>query len=184
MPQFRGVFFAKKITPRQHSSAADSASWLAQLRSGDRYDRPEKPPSPVTARGIIRLRRSSMPHSQNLCNHATAWQAYASRARSIGRGLLPNRLPPQHYQPGPGHAAPAAAQGRGRTPPPRLAAGMLCFFRDPEARDHPGPGFISPADGVVQSIMPWEGTDVPAVAIFMEPAQRSTSNRAPALRHG
>lgn len=29
----RGVFFAKKITPRQHSSAVDSAFWLAQLWS-------------------------------------------------------------------------------------------------------------------------------------------------------
>ncbi|WP_338692950.1 phosphatidylserine decarboxylase [Streptomyces sp. Q6] len=46
-----------------------------------------------------------------------------------------------------------------------LAAGMLWFFRDPEREIVRG-GVISPADGVVQSVMPWKDGRT-RVAIFM-----------------
>ncbi|GAT79944.1 hypothetical protein STXM2123_645 [Streptomyces sp. F-3] len=42
----RGVFFEKKITPRQRSSATDSAARLTQLRPRTATIA-EKPPSPV-----------------------------------------------------------------------------------------------------------------------------------------
>ncbi|MET7641211.1 phosphatidylserine decarboxylase [Streptomyces sp. NPDC005438] len=57
-----------------------------------------------------------------------------------------------------------------------LAAGMLWFFRDPEREITPG-RLISPADGVVQSIMPWRDGRT-RVAIFMSPLNVHV-NRAP-----
>lgn len=61
-------------------------------------------------------------------------------------------------------------------PATALAAGMLWFFRDPEREIAPG-RFISPADGVVQSIMPWPDGRT-RVAIFMSPLNVHV-NRAP-----
>jgi phosphatidylserine decarboxylase len=57
-----------------------------------------------------------------------------------------------------------------------LAAGMLWFFRDPEREICQG-RVISPADGVVQSIMAWEDGRT-RVAIFMSPLNVHV-NRAP-----
>lgn len=57
-----------------------------------------------------------------------------------------------------------------------LAAGMLWFFRDPEREISQG-RVISPADGVVQSIMPWHDGRT-RVAIFMSPLNVHV-NRAP-----
>jgi phosphatidylserine decarboxylase len=61
-------------------------------------------------------------------------------------------------------------------PATALAAGMLWFFRDPEREITPG-RVISPADGVVQSIMPWKDGRT-RVAIFMSPLNVHV-NRAP-----
>jgi phosphatidylserine decarboxylase len=61
-------------------------------------------------------------------------------------------------------------------PATALAAGMLWFFRDPEREISDG-RVISPADGVVQSIMPWKDGRV-RVAIFMSPLNVHV-NRAP-----
>lgn len=61
-------------------------------------------------------------------------------------------------------------------PTTALAAGMLWFFRDPEREITQG-RVISPADGVVQSIMPWKGGRT-RVAIFMSPLNVHV-NRAP-----
>jgi phosphatidylserine decarboxylase len=61
-------------------------------------------------------------------------------------------------------------------PATALAAGMLWFFRDPEREITEG-RVISPADGVVQSIMPWKDGRV-RVAIFMSPLNVHV-NRAP-----
>lgn len=61
-------------------------------------------------------------------------------------------------------------------PATALAAGMLWFFRDPERE--PGQGrVLSPADGVVQSITPWEDGRT-RVAVFMSPLDVHV-NRAP-----
>ncbi|MFR9721997.1 phosphatidylserine decarboxylase [Streptomyces sp. MS19] len=57
-----------------------------------------------------------------------------------------------------------------------LAAGMLWFFRDPEREIGEG-RIICPADGVVQSIMPWPDGRT-RVAIFMSPLNVHV-NRAP-----
>lgn len=57
-----------------------------------------------------------------------------------------------------------------------LAAGMLWFFRDPEREIAEG-RLICPADGVVQSIMPWKDGRT-RVAIFMSPLNVHV-NRAP-----
>jgi phosphatidylserine decarboxylase len=57
-----------------------------------------------------------------------------------------------------------------------LAAGMLWFFRDPEREITQG-RVVSPADGVVQSIMPWKDGRT-RVAIFMSPLNVHV-NRAP-----
>jgi phosphatidylserine decarboxylase len=57
-----------------------------------------------------------------------------------------------------------------------LSAGMLWFFRDPEREIAQG-RVISPADGVVQSIMPWKDGRT-RVAIFMSPLNVHV-NRAP-----
>lgn len=61
-------------------------------------------------------------------------------------------------------------------PATALAAGMLWFFRDPEREIGRG-RVICPADGVVQSIMPWEDGRT-RVAIFMSPLNVHV-NRAP-----
>lgn len=61
-------------------------------------------------------------------------------------------------------------------PATALAAGMLWFFRDPEREIGSG-RVISPADGVVQSIMPWKDGRT-RVAIFMSPLNVHV-NRAP-----
>lgn len=61
-------------------------------------------------------------------------------------------------------------------PATALAAGMLWFFRDPEREIGEG-RVISPADGVVQSIMPWKDGRT-RVAIFMSPLNVHV-NRAP-----
>lgn len=61
-------------------------------------------------------------------------------------------------------------------PATALAAGMLWFFRDPEREVAQG-RVISPADGVVQSIMPWKDGRT-RVAIFMSPLNVHV-NRAP-----
>ncbi|SCK41904.1 phosphatidylserine decarboxylase [Streptomyces sp. WMMB 322] len=61
-------------------------------------------------------------------------------------------------------------------PATALAAGMLWFFRDPEREISEG-RVISPADGVVQSIMPWPDGRT-RVAIFMSPLNVHV-NRAP-----
>ncbi|KUJ70880.1 phosphatidylserine decarboxylase [Streptomyces albus subsp. albus] len=61
-------------------------------------------------------------------------------------------------------------------PATALAAGMLWFFRDPEREIAQG-RVISPADGVVQSIMPWKDGRT-RVAIFMSPLNVHV-NRAP-----
>lgn len=61
-------------------------------------------------------------------------------------------------------------------PATALAAGMLWFFRDPERE--PGQGrVLSPADGVVQSILPWQDGRT-RIAIFMSPLDVHV-NRAP-----
>lgn len=61
-------------------------------------------------------------------------------------------------------------------PATALAAGMLWFFRDPE-REISAERVISPADGVVQSVMPWPDGRT-RVAIFMSPLNVHV-NRAP-----
>ncbi|WP_031515448.1 phosphatidylserine decarboxylase [Streptomyces sp. NRRL F-5123] len=61
-------------------------------------------------------------------------------------------------------------------PATALAAGMLWFFRDPEREIAEG-RVISPADGVVQSVMPWKDGRT-RVAIFMSPLNVHV-NRAP-----
>ncbi len=61
-------------------------------------------------------------------------------------------------------------------PATALTAGMLWFFRDPEREIAEG-RLISPADGVVQSIMPWRDGRT-RVAIFMSPLNVHV-NRAP-----
>lgn len=61
-------------------------------------------------------------------------------------------------------------------PATALAGAMLWFFRDPE-RDIAHGRVLSPADGVVQSIMPWKDGRT-RVAIFMSPLNVHV-NRAP-----
>ena len=61
-------------------------------------------------------------------------------------------------------------------PATALTAGMLWFFRDPEREIAQG-RVLSPADGVVQSIMPWHDGRT-RVAIFMSPLNVHV-NRAP-----
>ncbi|MDT0266385.1 phosphatidylserine decarboxylase [Streptomyces sp. DSM 44915] len=75
----------------------------------------------------------------------------------------------------------AKARGSARwaavaVPSTALAAGMLWFFRDPEREIGQG-RVISPADGVVQSIMEWPDGRT-RVAIFMSPLNVHV-NRAP-----
>ncbi len=109
-----------------------------------------------------------MPHSQT--------SAPRGRAR-LARGASPWLLPTV--------ATAALSLARARrsgaakavaVPATALAAGMLWFFRDPEREIAPG-RVISPADGVVQSIMPWRDGRT-RVAIFMSPLNVHV-NRAP-----
>ncbi|MEV7866238.1 phosphatidylserine decarboxylase [Streptomyces sp. NPDC088124] len=109
-----------------------------------------------------------MPHSQT--------SAPRGRVR-IARGASPWLLPTV--------ATAAIGLARARSskraavlavPATALAAGMLWFFRDPEREITQG-RVISPADGVVQSIMPWKDGRT-RVAIFMSPLNVHV-NRAP-----
>lgn len=61
-------------------------------------------------------------------------------------------------------------------PATALSAAMLWFFRDPEREITRG-RVIAPADGVVQSVMPWDDGRT-RVAIFMSPLNVHV-NRAP-----
>ncbi|MFH0241716.1 phosphatidylserine decarboxylase [Streptomyces sp. HK10] len=108
------------------------------------------PHSPSSAqRGRIRLARGASPWL--LPTVATAALSLARARRSRGAAVA---------------AVPATV----------LAAGMLWFFRDPEREIAQG-RVISPADGVVQSIMPWKDGRT-RVAIFMSPLNVHV-NRAP-----
>ncbi|PJE93735.1 phosphatidylserine decarboxylase family protein [Streptomyces carminius] len=108
------------------------------------------PHSPSSApRGRIRLARGASPWL--LPTVATAALTLARARRSRGAAVA---------------AVPVTA----------LAAGMLWFFRDPERETAQG-RVISPADGVVQSIMPWKDGRT-RVAIFMSPLNVHV-NRAP-----
>ncbi|WP_031509843.1 phosphatidylserine decarboxylase [Streptomyces megasporus] len=108
------------------------------------------PHSPSSAqRGRIRLARGASPWL--LPTVATAALSLARARRSKGAAVA---------------AVPATA----------LAAGMLWFFRDPEREIAQG-RVLSPADGVVQSIMPWKDGRT-RVAIFMSPLNVHV-NRAP-----
>ncbi|MET9551820.1 phosphatidylserine decarboxylase [Streptomyces sp. NPDC006645] len=112
-----------------------------------------------------------MPHSQT-----SAPRALVPQGR-IARGASPWLLPTV--------ATAALSLLRARSskraavvavPATALAAGMLWFFRDPEREITQG-RVISPADGVVQSIMPWKDGRT-RVAIFMSPLNVHV-NRAP-----
>ncbi|MBM9618299.1 phosphatidylserine decarboxylase [Streptomyces zhihengii] len=112
-----------------------------------------------------------MPHSQ------TSAHRDSLRGVRIARGASPWLLPTV--------ATAALSLARSRrsrraatvaVPVTALAAGMLWFFRDPEREIAQG-RVISPADGVVQSIMPWKDGRT-RVAIFMSPLNVHV-NRAP-----
>ncbi|MEU9603283.1 phosphatidylserine decarboxylase [Streptomyces sp. NPDC048057] len=113
-----------------------------------------------------------MPHSQT-----SAPRDGAPKGRLVARGASPWLLPTV--------ATAALSLARARrsrsaaivaVPATALAAGMLWFFRDPEREIAEG-RVISPADGVVQSIMPWKDGRT-RVAIFMSPLNVHV-NRAP-----
>ncbi|MFJ6573189.1 phosphatidylserine decarboxylase [Streptomyces sp. NPDC091292] len=101
------------------------------------------------SRGRVRIARGASPWL--LPTVATAALSLVRSRRSRGAAVV---------------AVPATA----------LAAGMLWFFRDPERQISQG-RVISPADGVVQSIMPWKDGRT-RVAIFMSPLNVHV-NRAP-----
>ncbi|MET9951332.1 phosphatidylserine decarboxylase [Streptomyces sp. NPDC006339] len=112
-----------------------------------------------------------MPHSQ------TSAHRDSLKGARIARGASPWLLPTV--------ATAALSLARARkskraaavaVPVTALAAGMLWFFRDPEREIAQG-RVISPADGVVQSIMPWKDGRT-RVAIFMSPLNVHV-NRAP-----
>ncbi|MFG3344541.1 phosphatidylserine decarboxylase [Streptomyces sp. NPDC048018] len=112
-----------------------------------------------------------MPHSQ------TSAHRDSLKGARIARGASPWLLPTV--------ATAALSLARSRkskraaavaVPVTALAAGMLWFFRDPEREIAQG-RVISPADGVVQSIMPWKDGRT-RVAIFMSPLNVHV-NRAP-----
>jgi phosphatidylserine decarboxylase len=108
------------------------------------------PHSPIPAqRGRVRLARGASPW---LLPTMAAAAVSLTRARRSGRWAAV--------------AVPATA----------LAAGMLWFFRDPDREISHG-RVISPADGVVQSIMTWKDGRT-RVAIFMSPLNVHV-NRAP-----
>lgn len=114
-----------------------------------------------------------MPHSPSSANSGSAPSGRVRLARGASPWLLPTVAT----------AALSLARARrsGRAaavavPATALAAGMLWFFRDPEREIGQG-RVISPADGVVQSIMPWKDGRT-RVAIFMSPLNVHV-NRAP-----
>jgi len=107
------------------------------------------PDSPTTLSGRARLARGASPWL--LPTAATAAVSLLRARRSKRAAAV---------------AVPATA----------LAAGMLWFFRDPEREIGSG-RFVSPADGVVQSVMPWPDGRT-RVAIFMSPLNVHV-NRAP-----
>jgi len=109
-----------------------------------------------------------MPHS-----HSSAPRGRVRLARGASPWLLPTVATAAVS------LSKARRSGRWATlavPATALAAGMLWFFRDPEREITEG-RVISPADGVVQSIMPWKDGRV-RVAIFMSPLNVHV-NRAP-----
>ena len=109
-----------------------------------------------------------MPHS-----HSSAPRGRVRLARGAAPWLLPTVATAAVS------LSKARRSGRWATlavPATALAAGMLWFFRDPEREITEG-RVISPADGVVQSIMPWKDGRV-RVAIFMSPLNVHV-NRAP-----
>ncbi|MGW5421565.1 phosphatidylserine decarboxylase [Streptomyces sp. NPDC003943] len=112
-----------------------------------------------------------MPHSQ------TSAHRDSLKGVRIARGASPWLLPTVATA-----ALSLARAGKSKraravaVPVTALAAGMLWFFRDPEREIAQG-RVISPADGVVQSIMPWKDGRT-RVAIFMSPLNVHV-NRAP-----
>ncbi|SHM58155.1 phosphatidylserine decarboxylase [Actinacidiphila paucisporea] len=109
-----------------------------------------------------------MPHS-----HSPAPRGQVRLARGASPWLLPTVATAAVS------LAKARRSGRWATvavPATVLAAGMLWFFRDPEREIADG-RVISPADGVVQSVMPWKDGRT-RVAIFMSPLNVHV-NRAP-----
>ena len=112
-----------------------------------------------------------MPHSPNSAHRDSL------KGARIARGASPWLLPTVATA-----ALSLARSGRSKraraiaVPTTALAAGMLWFFRDPEREITQG-RVISPADGVVQSIMPWKDGRT-RVAIFMSPLNVHV-NRAP-----
>ncbi|HEY5832528.1 phosphatidylserine decarboxylase [Streptomyces sp.] len=109
-----------------------------------------------------------MPHS-----HSSAPRGQVRLARGASPWLLPTVATAAVS------LVRARRSGRWATvavPATALAAGMLWFFRDPEREITDG-RVISPADGVVQSIMPWKDGRT-RVAIFMSPLNVHV-NRAP-----
>jgi phosphatidylserine decarboxylase len=109
-----------------------------------------------------------MPHS-----HSSAPRGRVRLARGASPWLLPTVATAAVS------LSRARRSGRWATvavPATALAAGMLWFFRDPEREITDGL-VISPADGVVQSIMPWQDGRT-RVAIFMSPLNVHV-NRAP-----
>ncbi|MFF2777712.1 phosphatidylserine decarboxylase [Streptomyces sp. NPDC058052] len=112
-----------------------------------------------------------MPHSPNSAHRDSL------KGARIARGASPWLLPTVATA-----ALSLARSGRSKraraiaVPATALAAGMLWFFRDPEREIARG-RVISPADGVVQSIMPWKDGRT-RVAIFMSPLNVHV-NRAP-----
>ncbi|MFF0434223.1 phosphatidylserine decarboxylase [Streptomyces sp. NPDC004327] len=112
-----------------------------------------------------------MPHSQ------TSAHRDSLKGVRIARGASPWLLPTVATA-----ALSLARAGKSKraravaVPATALAAGMLWFFRDPEREIAQG-RVISPADGVVQSIMPWKDGRT-RVAIFMSPLNVHV-NRAP-----
>lgn len=124
-----------------------------------------------------------MPHNQSSAPHPVSEvpvPAPSSQRRgrvSLARGSSPWLAPTV--------AAAALCVARSRrsgrwaaaaVPATALAGAMLWFFRDPEREIAHG-RVISPADGVVQSIMPWKDGRT-RVAIFMSPLNVHV-NRAP-----
>ncbi|MEU8932515.1 phosphatidylserine decarboxylase [Streptomyces sp. NPDC048409] len=95
----------------------------------------------------------------------------------LARGSSPWLVPTVATAVGSLIRAPRSKRARAiAVPATALAAGMLWFFRDPEREIAQG-RVISPADGVVQSIMPWKDGRT-RVALFMSPLNVHV-NRAP-----
>ena len=112
-----------------------------------------------------------MPHSQTSAPRDS--RVGVRLARGASPWLLPTVATAAYS------LARARRSGRWATaavPATALAAGMLWFFRDPEREIAQG-RVISPADGVVQSIMPWKDGRT-RIAIFMSPLNVHV-NRAP-----